>query len=197
MRLRDEAKERAIREKAIKMIVEEGLDGLSMQKLAKAAGVSPATIYIYFKDREDLIMQLYFEESMRMSEITLNGFNPDMHFEEGLRIQWKNRIRYCLDNPQRMQFMEQMRHSPFHEKFRQEVNNPFISAMRTFVRNAIRRNELARLPVEVYWSLAFAPLYQLVKFHLSRHGLPETGNFELTDDLIEQALERVIKALKP
>ena len=67
MRLRDEAKEQSIREKALEMIVKEGFDGLSMQKLAKAAGVSPATIYIYFKDREDLILQLYYEESLRMT----------------------------------------------------------------------------------------------------------------------------------
>jgi len=49
MRTRDEAKEHAIRDKAIEMIVKVGFDGLSMQKLAKAAHVSPATIYLYFK----------------------------------------------------------------------------------------------------------------------------------------------------
>jgi AcrR family transcriptional regulator len=47
--------------KAMEMIVAEGFDGLSMQKLAKAAGVSPATIYIYWKNREDLLNQLFQE----------------------------------------------------------------------------------------------------------------------------------------
>ena len=51
MRIRDEKKESLIKQKAIEMIVKYGFDGLSMQKLAKAAKVSPATIYIYFKDR--------------------------------------------------------------------------------------------------------------------------------------------------
>ena len=41
------------------MFVKGGFNGFSMQKLAKAANVSPATIYIYFKDKEDLIQQLY------------------------------------------------------------------------------------------------------------------------------------------
>jgi AcrR family transcriptional regulator len=59
MRTRDENKESAIRQKAIEMIVKKGFDGLSMQKLAKAADVSPATIYIYYKDRDDLIVQLW------------------------------------------------------------------------------------------------------------------------------------------
>ena len=59
MRTRDENKEAAIRTKALEMIVKVGLDGLSMQKLAKSANVSPATIYIYFKDREDLILKAH------------------------------------------------------------------------------------------------------------------------------------------
>jgi len=46
MRIRDEQKEKAIREKALKMIVKDGIEGFSMQKLAKAANVSPGTLYI-------------------------------------------------------------------------------------------------------------------------------------------------------
>ncbi|HTB60696.1 MAG TPA: TetR family transcriptional regulator, partial [Polyangia bacterium] len=44
MRARDPRKERAIRAKALDTIVRHGFDGLSMQKLAKEVGVSPATI---------------------------------------------------------------------------------------------------------------------------------------------------------
>lgn len=193
MRLRDEAKELAIREKAIEMIVREGLDGLSMQKLAKAAGVSPATIYIYFKDREDLIRQIYYEEIQLMSAETLKEFDPNMHFEEGLRIQWVNRANYCLKYPLRMHFMEQMRHSPLHEKFKGDARNPFSDVMEVFVTNAIQRNELIRLPIEVYWSIAYAPLYQLIKFHQASNW----GKFTLDEKLLNEALKLVVKALKP
>lgn len=197
MRLRDENKELAIREKALGMIVEEGFDGLSMHKLAKAAGVSPATIYIYFRDRDDLIMQIFETENTRMTEITLDGFSPEMHFEEGLRIQWLNRARYCLENPERMHFMEQIRYSPFHERLQGSSKSTFIHAMRTWAQNAIARGELVPLPMEVYWSVAFAPLYQLVKFHMSRHGLPGSKKFTLDEPIMNQTLELVIKALTP
>ena len=197
MRLRDETKERAIREKAIEMIVREGFDGLSMQKLARAAGVSPATIYIYFQDREDLIRQIYYEEMLTMSAETLAGFDPEMHFEEGMRVQWMNRAQYCLKYPLRMHFMEQMRHSPFHEKFQGDARNPFSVAMKTFVLNAIERKELIKLPLEVYWSVAYAPLYQLIKFHQSKTGMPGWGKFVLDEKTLEKTLELVLKALKP
>src|SRR5436190_7212976 len=99
MRTRDENKERSVRQKALKMIVAQGLTGFSMQKLAKAAGVSPATIYIYFKDKEDLVLQLCTEASEKMLDITFKNFDPSMSFSDGLRIQWENRAKYCLKYP--------------------------------------------------------------------------------------------------
>jgi len=196
MRIRDENKELAIRQKALKMIVREGFDGFSMQKLAKAAGVSPATIYIYFKDREDLILQLCAEEGKKMAEATLKNFDPAMSFSEGLKIQWMNRARYCLKNPSQMHFLEQIRHSPLQEKSLQIMGDNFKNAMKTFVMNAIKRGELVKVPVEVYWSVAFAPLYNLVKFHMAGRSLG--GNkFRLSDKIMLQTLELVLKALKP
>src|SRR6187551_3516570 len=125
MRTRDENKAQAIREKAIEMIVKEGFDGLSMQKLAKAAGVSPATLYIYYKDRDDLILQLWEHEMTKMTEATMKDFHPDMSFEEGLKTQWMNRARFFLANPMSMHFMEQIKYSPYHELCMKKMDKKF------------------------------------------------------------------------
>ena len=195
MRTRDANKEVIIRKKAIEMIVQQGFDGLSMHKLAKSAGISVSTIYIYFKDREDLIRQLYLEETKKMTDATLQNFDPESHFDEGLKVQWMNRMRYCLDNPFSMTFLEQLKHSPFVEK--SVMDRRFMDAMERFVHNAINRQELIRLPIEIYWSIAFAPLYQLVKFHISKTGIGERTPFIFDDDKIQQTLNLVLKALKP
>jgi AcrR family transcriptional regulator len=197
MRARDPKKERAIRDKALDTIVRHGFDGLSMQRLARDVGVSPATIYIYFEDRDDLILSLYREESRRMAEATLQGFDPGMSLAEGLRVQWKNRARYCLENPREAHFLEQIRHSPFHAHEDTAKGRDFVEAMRAFCRGAIERGELVRVPVEVYWSVAFAPLYQLVKFHVSGRGLSGTPRFSLDEKLMDQTLDLVVRALTP
>src|SRR3954471_19894852 len=114
MRRRDLDKQQTIRRRALALIVRDGVDGFSMQKLAKAARVSPATLYIYFKNRDDLIFQLYKEEMEKMFTATLEGFDPDGSFADGLRVQWKNRARYSLEHTLEGQFLEQMRHSPYH-----------------------------------------------------------------------------------
>jgi AcrR family transcriptional regulator len=70
MRLRDEQKELLVRTKALELLVEEGFNGFSMHKLAKAANVSPATLYIYFQNKEDLIVQLGIEVGQKIQEVT-------------------------------------------------------------------------------------------------------------------------------
>jgi TetR/AcrR family transcriptional regulator, multidrug resistance operon repressor len=196
MRTRDESKELAIRQKALEMIVRDGIEGFSMQKLAKAVGVSPATSYIYYKNKEDLIISLYEEESMKMKEATLKDFDPSVSFRQGLTLQWVNRARYCLKHTEQMYFLEQIRRSPLQQKCSDKVVTAFRNVMREFVSNAIKRKELAKLPLEVYWSVAFAPLYTLVEFHHLGRSIGGR-KFVFSEKIMMETLELVLKALKP
>jgi AcrR family transcriptional regulator len=196
MRVKDLNKQEAIARKAIEMIVKEGFDGLSMHKLAKAAGVSVATIYIYYKDREDLLLQLYVNVMKQWNEEIMKDFDPDADFETGMRIQWRNRAAYIISYPTETWFMEQFRHSPLHGKAFELIGGAFKGDMKRFIQNAVAKKQLVQLPFEVYWSVAFAPLYQLVRF--KTHGRSQLNdNFVLTEDDIELALSLVIKALTP
>jgi AcrR family transcriptional regulator len=196
MRTRDENKEQTIRQKAIQMIVKEGLDGFSMQKLAKAAKVSPATLYIYYKDRDDLIMRISMDVTNDLLEFSIKGFDPEMNFEEGMKVQWKNRAEYFLKHPVEMEFVEQIRYSPMYYRLSGSVRKNFKDAMGKFVHNAIKKGELSKLPFEIYWSVAFAPLYQLIKFHTQGRSYVNE-NFTLNDKLMMQTLKIVLKGLKP
>jgi AcrR family transcriptional regulator len=196
MRSRDEQKKLAIRNKTIELIVKSGLDGFSMQKLAKAAGVSPATLYIYYKDREDLILQICLEISNDLFDATTRDFDPEMHFAEGMKIQWKNRAAFFMKHPVELEFMEQIRYSPMHEKIREALMQKFGAVLGKFAQNAVRRGELVELPFEVYWSVAYAPLYQLLKFHAQENSYIHK-KFQLTDEMMDQSLQLILKALKP
>jgi len=196
MRTRDEQKEKLIRQKAIEIIVKEGLDGLGMNKVAKAAGVSPATLYIYFKDKEDFISTLCLEVSKKMVADSLVGFDANMNFETGLQVQWDNRLKYFMNNALEMEFMEIMRYTSYYEKVTQMLTETFGTVLGAFTKNAIAKGELLDLPFEVYWSIAFAPLYQLIKFHNQGKSYVN-GTFSLEEDTIKQTLSLVLKALRP
>ncbi len=196
MRTRDTNKEQKIRKKTIDLIAQHGLDGFSMQKLAKEARVSPATLYIYYKDREDLIQKICTDISNEMLTYSLLNFSPDMSFAEGLRIQWINRAAFYMKYPNEVQFIERIRYTQLYDKVKTAITENFKEAMGQFVKNAIARKELAILSFEVYWSIAFAPLYQLIKFHWQ--GNSHTNEkFVMTEEIMNKTLERVIRALKP
>lgn len=196
MRAKDENKEWTIREKAIEMIVHEGFDGLSMHKLARAANISVSTIYIYFRNREDLLNQLYAAVVETFVQHTMAGFDPDMDFEAGLWLQWKNRYAYILKYPLQFHFSEQFRNSPLIKKQDDAPEVVFKRAMQQFVANAVEKGEIVSLPREVFWAIAYGPFYTLVKFQLDHHASITGIPFTLSDELLQQAFQRTMKALR-
>lgn len=195
MRVRDENKEVAIREQAMEMIVKGGFESLSMQKLAKAANVSPATIYIYYKNKEDLLHSLFNKAQEKFAEYALRGFDPEASLEEGLWTQWKNRLRFIEDFPIYYRFFEQFRSSPLINH--KNVNMAYFrESMMMFVKNAVKRGEINKMDPEIFWSMAYGTFYSLMKFHLQEKKMM-TETFKLTDQKLKQALKMVVKGLKP
>lgn len=195
MRVRDENKKATVCEKAMEIIVAEGFDGLSMHKLAKAAGVSPATIYIYFKSREDLLNQLFNDAHHTFSDVALDGFDPSLSFEDGLWLQWKNRLRFIIKYPVHFNFCEQFRNCC-------KINHSdikmaeFKETMQQFVENSIKRGEMKKMEPELFWSMAYGPFYSLVKFHLRQKSITDT-KFTLTDAKMKTVFNMVIKGFRP
>ena len=58
---RKDARPPEIIQAAKKILEEKGIKGLSMMKISKAAGVSEATLYKYFNDKNDLLNQVYID----------------------------------------------------------------------------------------------------------------------------------------
>lgn len=196
MRQRDERKEKAVTDTAMEMIVTDGVEGFSMNKLSRACGISVATLYIYYKDKDDLIKQLGLMLARAFFASSLEQFSPDMPFKEGLRIQWQNRKRFALENPVMTACFEILRHTHHGEFIVDQSVADFKNAMHAFTDNAVKNNQLISLPVEVFWSIAYGPLYTLMRFHREGKGMGRQP-FVLQDSDLDQAFEIVIKALTP
>jgi AcrR family transcriptional regulator len=195
MRYRDEQKELLLKQQAIKMIVTEGLEGFGINKLAKAAGVSPGTIYIYYESKDDFLSKLSMEFGSKILESSLKGFHSNMHFDEGLKLQWENRYAYFKKYPVEFQFVEKVRYSAIYENITSSLNEKYGNLLGAWIDSAVKDKELAPMPFEMYWSLAFAPLYQLMKFDGQIHS--SQSKFILNRDLLNKTLNRVLKGLKP
>ncbi|MFL9845882.1 TetR/AcrR family transcriptional regulator [Flavobacterium rhizosphaerae] len=196
MRLRDTDKEALVKQKAIQLLVQQGFEGFSMNKLAKASGVSVATLYIYYNDKDDLIKKIGVEIVNAFFEAATKNFSPEMPFAEGLRLQWENRIAFTLNNLQQMECWEVIRHSPHGEYVLQNSVGDFKQMMGDFCKNAIKNGQLTQLPLEVFWSIAYGPLYTLLRFHAQGENMGGSP-FVFSEEIKERAFETVIKALTP
>lgn len=177
------------------MVAREGLEGFGINKLARAAGVSPGTIYLYCKDTEDLLFNLCLDVSDRVLKTSLTDFKSEMTFAEGLKLQWINRYEFFKKYPLEVKFAEQVRYSPIYDKTLPLLIEKYGDVLGTFINNAVDRKELVRLPFEIYWSLAFAPLYQLLGFE--NQAPVDCEKFTVTPTVLDKALQIVLKGLKP
>ena len=71
----DSSKRRQILDGARKVFMDLGFDGASMGEIARAAGVSKGTLYVYFADKCRLFEAIVEQESLEQGEIAFN-FDP-------------------------------------------------------------------------------------------------------------------------
>jgi AcrR family transcriptional regulator len=71
----DSTKRRQIIDGARKVFLDLGFDGASMGEIARAAGVSKGTLYVYFADKNRLFEAIVEEENLEQGKLTFN-FDP-------------------------------------------------------------------------------------------------------------------------
>ena len=78
MRLRDQDKQQRIKQSMVRLILREGINGTSVSKIAKDAGVSPATIYVYYDSKESMLSEIFQEYSDQSYRYLLRRVDPSM-----------------------------------------------------------------------------------------------------------------------
>jgi AcrR family transcriptional regulator len=68
----DSSKRRQIVAGARKVFMDLGFDGASMGEIARAAGVSKGTLYVYFADKNRLFEAIVEDEALEKSEVVFN-----------------------------------------------------------------------------------------------------------------------------
>src|SRR5882672_255468 len=72
----DSSKRRQILDGARKVFMDPGFDGASMGEIARSAGVSKGTLYVYFDDKNRLFEAIVEEEALEQGKVAFN-FDPE------------------------------------------------------------------------------------------------------------------------
>ena len=196
MRPRNLEKEEAIRSVALQIIAEEGLENLSMQKLAKAANISPRTIYIKYENKEDLLVKLYIDEVLGAYEkAVLENFHADMDFGDGIKKLWLNAFAYFKSNPHAFALMRNGKSSPLLNKAFQEQNikqGDYFAPVHHFLELNSAKGIISHFPHDVLRALLFSPVTDLVSEYFDYQ---KRSKQIVTEALFLECCEVVIKGI--
>ncbi len=140
------------------LLIEEGYNNLSMRKIARAIGYSATSIYLYFKDKDDLFHTLIEEGYSQLQQVFKAIETSYDNGSERLKALCRAYIRFGLDNPEYYEVMfllhpEHMARYPA-EKYRRARRNLDViaSALDEGTRQGVFSVENPRVTASTIWA---------------------------------------------
>ena len=189
MRIKDENKQAALFEATIKVVNEIGFASSSVSKIAREAGVSPATLYIYHENKEDLLVSTYVKIKKDMAEAFLVGFDGSLPVRDILKRIWMNGFDYATRNQDRFNYKEQFAKSPYVDLVDDSEIGEILRPILEVYARGVEEKILKDVDMALLGTFMYDPLTSLSD---PRHW----GGFEATAENIEQAFDMAWDAIK-
>ncbi len=141
-RERDEMRKNIL-DAAFKMFLTEGYSGTSLREIAKKIEYSPATIYLYYKDKD----ALFYDIQARCFKNLLSAYSEVVNIKdpfERLRQMGHAYMQYNIENPQcfNLMFLHNSPLAEFKKEDRMEKHGNAVGFLRDTVRECIANKQL-------------------------------------------------------
>ncbi|MCK9592131.1 MAG: TetR/AcrR family transcriptional regulator [Methanoregula sp.] len=127
---------------ALALFTERGFFGTPTSLISKEAGVATGTLFFYFATKEELIDTLYRRIKSEAAQAMCRGFDTGKTAKEKIRFLGINAVRWGIQNPAKLKFMEQFAYSPFVSTTAHEEGMSHFNFLRELVRDGIREGAI-------------------------------------------------------
>ena len=171
------------------LVNNQGFHAAPMSKIAKMAEMSPATIYIYFENKQDLINQLYLEMKVSFSTCAFKNYNEETCIKESFKQIWFNIVNFKLKKVEESNFLSQCDNTPIIDE---EIKREGLKHLQPLL-DLWERGKKERIlkPISPYLMYAYT-IYPLN--FLTNKQYRE--NCELNDDKINEAFNVAWDSIK-
>jgi AcrR family transcriptional regulator len=175
-----------IMDAAREMFVAEGYANVSMRKIADKIGYSATTIYLYFKDKNDLLHQICEQTFARLAQnikaINLLSDNPLEKLRSGLR----EYIHFGLKHPSQYEIVF-ITPLPVNVESDFEASNGRIAfdTLRTVITECIAANLLKQTDVELISQTLWAGIHGVTSLLIQHGSFPFVERERLVDSVID------------
>lgn len=189
MRTKDDKKQEALFLATITLVNDIGFAASSVSKIAKEAGVSPATLYVYFRNKEDLLVSTYVEIKKDIGAAMLEGFDEELPIHDIFHRVWNNTFMYAIENKEEFRYTEQFSNSPYSEKVdKLRLQESFVPLLRVIERG-VEQKILKDVSMEMFGAFMIHPVMVLANpYHCTQ--------FEADDESIDLAFKMAWDAVR-
>jgi len=189
MRTKDNIKQEALFEATIKLVNEIGFASSSVSKIAKEAGISPATIYVYYKNKEDLLVSTYIEIKRNMSKAVQKDFDDSLPIRDVLKNIWFKIFQYVSTHSAYFQYAEQFSNSPYNSLVDKQEIEKYFDPMIQVIIKGIEQKIIKNVNFEILTVFIFYPIIALSNPRICQ-------DFDLSDENIETAFKLAWDAIR-
>jgi len=181
---------------ASELFVRDGYENVSMRRIADKIEYSPTTIYIYFKDKAELLEQVCNETFgrlvQRLSKIMEQPADPVERLKKGLITY----IEFGLENPHqyRATFMMPIPEGLDEKKLHQE-NAPGMKAFSFLIQgvtDCIKDGKMPAMNVELASQVLWAGIHGITSLVITHHTFPWAAR----EKLIHSTVDTLVAGLK-
>ena len=188
--MKDENKKTAITKAIIGLINEIGFANISMSKIAKATGISAATLYVYYKNKEDMFREVYLDVKKHMIEECGRNICPRENVQEAVRKLCKNLLRYMKEYTDEFLFIEQACNSPMAtDEMLEELEQYNQNAISIFQRG-VQEGILKQTSPALLISFCYYPIQQIFKEWRKEKSMLPDVDFEVVFQMCWDAIKR-------
>ena len=164
-RVKDKNKVTDIFRAALKLVLKDGFSGLKMSVVAKEASIATGTLYIYFKNKEELINQLYLHLKRKKTDDIMKGYDPAAPFWEGFDLMWHNFFSASLLSAEESAFLEQYYRSPYLGEDTHMERKRLLDPVYQLLERGKREGHIKAVSTDILLAQLIGPIHELVRLH--------------------------------
>jgi AcrR family transcriptional regulator len=171
---------------AREMFVNEGYANVSMRKIADKIGYSPTSIYLYFKDKTDLLHQICEESFAQLTRNISSIQNLSANSLEKLRMGMREYINFGLKHPSHYEIVFILPiQSPVEGDYESSQGKIAFETLRRGVADCVNDKLLKNHDIDLISQTLWAGLHGVTSLLITHCDFPFVERERLIDNVIE------------
>tara|TARA_R110001632_G_scaffold194733_2_gene316185 strand:+ start:845 stop:1423 length:579 start_codon:yes stop_codon:yes gene_type:complete len=186
---KSELKRRALVKATITLVNNNGFHATPISKIAKMANVSPATIYLYFENKQDLVNKVYIEVKEAFTDYAFKTFSQKMSVAEGFEVIWKRIAEFKMSNVDKAMFLAQCDNTPIIDEESRQEGIKHLEPLLDLWQRGKDEKVIKQLSNYLLYAYTINPLSFLIV-------MQQQGCFEIEKGHIEEAYQAAWNSIK-